>query len=107
MIIIIILNRLLFTLAGNLVRRPQQPQEQCYPFLTVCGTQLIAVFNVRTDVDACDCTRDFTERTPERESALKTDFTVRTPKADLIVRTPEETALKADFTVRKPEETLH
>ena len=57
----------------------------------VCGTQLIAVFNGHTDVDACDCTRDFTERTPERESALKVDFTVRKPKADFIVRTPEET----------------
>ena len=60
----------------------------------VCGTQLIAVFSVHTDIHACDCTRDFTERTPERESALKVDFTVRTPKADFTVRTSEETAQK-------------
>ena len=45
----------------------QQPQEQRYPFLTVHAVfscvqtkvwlSILGVFNVRTDVDACDCTR--------------------------------------------------
>ena len=55
--------------------KAQHPQEQCYPFLEVCavfsscccfflclyrqmyGYQCFLIFNVRTDVDACDCTR--------------------------------------------------
>ena len=45
----------------------RQPQEQCYPFLSVCAVCLcvqtmlwlpvFGIFNVLTDVDACDCTR--------------------------------------------------
>ena len=43
----------------------QQPQEQCYPFLSVCAVLLclqtviwlpvFGIFNMCTDVDACDC----------------------------------------------------
>ena len=45
----------------------QQPQEQRYPFLSECTVfscvqtmvwlPAFGIFNVRTDVDACDCTR--------------------------------------------------
>ena len=45
----------------------QQPQEQHYPFLSVCAVfscvhtmvrlPVLGIFNVHTDVDACDCTR--------------------------------------------------
>ena len=45
----------------------QQPQEQRYPFLSVCAVfpcvrtvvwlPVFGIFNVHTDVDACDCTR--------------------------------------------------
>ena len=59
------------SLAGNSGRlnrvRLQQPQEQCYPFLTVRAVfscvqskvwlPMFGIFNVRTDVNACDCTR--------------------------------------------------
>ena len=44
----------------------QQPQEQRYPFLLVCAAfscvrtmvwlPVFGIFNVRADVDACDCT---------------------------------------------------
>ena len=47
--------------------KAQQPQEQRYPFLSVCVVfscvqtmvwlPVFGIFNVRTDVDACDCTR--------------------------------------------------
>ena len=47
--------------------RLQQPQEQRYPFLTVhevfsfvhtaVWLPVLGIFNVRTDVSACDCTR--------------------------------------------------
>ena len=54
--------------SGRLPRvRLQQPQEQRYPFLTVCAVfscvqtkiwlLVLGIFNVRTDVNACDCTR--------------------------------------------------
>ena len=57
--------------AGNSDRltwvRLQQPQEQRYPFLTVRAVfscvqtmvllPVLGIFNVRTDVKACDCTR--------------------------------------------------
>ena len=46
--------------------KAQQPQEQRYPFLSVCAVfscvqtmvwlPVLGIFNVRTDVDACDCT---------------------------------------------------
>ena len=47
--------------------KAQQPQEQRYPFLSMCVVfpcvqtvvwlPVFGIFNVRTDVDACDCTR--------------------------------------------------
>ena len=47
--------------------RLRQPQKQRYPFLPVCAIfscvqamvklPLFRIFNVRTDVDACNCTR--------------------------------------------------
>ena len=47
--------------------KAQQPQEQRYPFLSVCAVfsfvqtvvwlQMFRNFNMHTDVDACDCTR--------------------------------------------------
>ena len=50
--------------------KAQQPQEQRYPFLSVCVVfscvqtivwlplvPVFGIFNVHTDVDACDCTR--------------------------------------------------
>ena len=47
--------------------KSQQPEEQRYPFLSVCATfscvrtmawlPVFGIFNVRADVDACDCTR--------------------------------------------------
>ena len=47
--------------------KAQQPQEQCYPFLSVCEEfscvqtviwlPVFGTFNVRTDGDPCDCTR--------------------------------------------------
>ena len=46
--------------------KAQQPQEQRYPFLSVCAVfpcvqtmvwlPVLGIFNVHTDVDACDCT---------------------------------------------------
>ena len=53
--------------SGRLIRvRPQQPQEQCYPFLTVRAVfscvqtkiwlPLFWIYNVRRDVNASDCT---------------------------------------------------
>ena len=45
----------------------QQPQEQRYPFLSVCAVfscvqtvvwlPVLGIFNVHTYIDACDCTR--------------------------------------------------
>ena len=47
--------------------KAQQPQEQRYPFLSMCAVfsrvqtmiwlPMFAIFNVNTDADACDCTR--------------------------------------------------
>ena len=47
--------------------KSQQPQEHRYPFLSVCGVfsciqtmiwlPMFGIFNVRSDADACDCTR--------------------------------------------------
>ena len=47
--------------------KSQQPEEQRYPFLSVCAAfscvptmvwlPVLGIFNVRADVDACDCTR--------------------------------------------------
>ena len=50
--------------------KAQQPQEQRYPFLSVCAVfscvqtivwlplvPVFGIFNVHTDVDACHCTR--------------------------------------------------
>ena len=47
--------------------KSQQPQEHRYPFLSVCGVfsciqtmiwlPVFGIFNVRSDADACDCTR--------------------------------------------------
>ena len=59
------------SLAGNSGRltwvRVQQPQEQRYSFLTVRAIfsciqlkvwlPVLGIFNVHTDVNACDCTR--------------------------------------------------
>ena len=49
------------------VRYAQQPQEERHPFLPVCAVftcvrtmawlPVFGLFNVRTDVDTCDCTR--------------------------------------------------
>ena len=63
--------------------KAQQPQEQRYPFLPVCavfsrvqtmvyGCQCLA-FNVRTDVDAYDCTQGMYEH---RESSLHWQLTL-------------------------------
>ena len=61
--------------------RLQQPQERRHPFLTVRAVfscvqtkvwlPMLGIFNVRADVNACDCTRGFTNTV--RESALKVD----------------------------------
>ena len=58
------------SLAGNsgspYLCKVQQPQEQCYVFLSVCVVftcetmvwlPIFGIFNVCSDVDACDCTR--------------------------------------------------
>ena len=47
--------------------KAQQPQEQRYPFISVCVVfscvqtmvwlPVCGIFNVHTDVDTCDCTR--------------------------------------------------
>ena len=71
------------SLAGNSGRlnwlRLQQPQEQRYPLLTVPAVcsfaqtkvylSMLGIFNVHTDVNACDFTRGYTDTI--RESALK------------------------------------
>ena len=63
--------------------KAQQPQEQRYPFLSGCAAfscvqttvwlPVFGVFNVRTDVDACDgtqggCTDTVRESAPEADS---------------------------------------
>ena len=68
----VVLDSLLsLSLAGNSGRltwvRLQQPQEQCYPFLSVCAVFLcvqtivwlpvFGIFNVCTDVESCDYAR--------------------------------------------------
>ena len=72
------------SLAGNSGRlnrvRLQQPQEQCYPFLTVRAVfscvqskvwlPMCGIFNVRTDVNASDCTQGLCGHR-KRDSALK------------------------------------
>ena len=64
--------KLYFTVPCGMYRSPyvgkaQQPQEQRYPFLSVCAVfscvqrlvwlPVFGIFNMHTDVDACDCTR--------------------------------------------------
>ena len=61
--------------------RPQQPQEQRYPFLPVCEVfcacsnnstlPVFGIFNMHMDVHACDCTEGLANTV--RESALKVD----------------------------------
>ena len=56
------------------LRKAQQPQEQRYPFLSVCvvfvcvqtmvGLPVFGTFNVHTAVDARDCTQGRAVRTP-------------------------------------------
>ena len=60
----------------------QQPQEQCYPFLSVCAVfpcvqtviwlPVFGIFNMSTDVDACNCAQSGCLDTIS-ESALKVD----------------------------------
>ena len=66
---------------GRLTWIRQQPQEQRYRFLPVCAVlssvqtkvwlPKLGIFNMHTDVNACDCTRGCTDNV--RESALKVD----------------------------------
>ena len=61
--------------------KAQKPQEQRYPFLSVCVVfscvqtmvwlPVFGIFNMLTDVDACDCTRGCTDTL--RESTLEVD----------------------------------
>ena len=56
-----------FSLVGNSGRLTQQPQEHCYPLLSVCVVfscvqtvvwlAVLGIFNVNTNVDASHCTR--------------------------------------------------
>ena len=80
------------SLAGNSDRltwvRLQQQQEQRYPFLTVREVLLcvrtkeelpmVWIFNVRTDVNSCDCTRGCADTVTE--SALKVDSGRKIPR---------------------------
>ena len=69
--------------------RLQQPQEQRYPFLTVRAVlscvqtkvwvPVIVIFNVRTDVNACDCTWGFYGR-HRRVCTEKVDFRRKIPR---------------------------
>ena len=81
--------------SGRLIRvRPQQPQEQRYPFLTVRAVfscvqtkiwlSMLGIFNVRTDVNARDCTQSGCTDTA-RESALKVDSGERERKKKSLV----------------------
>ena len=70
--------------------KAQQPQEQRYPFPSVCAVfpsvqtmlwlPVFGICNVRTDADACDCTRGGCTDTV-RESALEADSGRKIPFA--------------------------